>query len=168
MLKNKSWIVWISSTTVDLPGNGCGNDLYYKVPVQVINSGINPIVYAFFKRDIKQECGRLLFKKASLINNLVVQATQEKLKLIHELKTLLYYVDFLFWIHLWCLSFLLNCFLVKKLWKAQTKSSHLFKNTVMILHLFPRFRTTYRIHWGRTLLKKMIVEAYLHFSLWNV
>ena len=45
MLKNKSWIVWISSTTVDLPGNGCGNDLYYKVPVQVINSGINPIVY---------------------------------------------------------------------------------------------------------------------------
>ena len=45
MLKNKSWIVWISPTTVDLPGNGCGNDLYYKVPVQVINSGINPIVY---------------------------------------------------------------------------------------------------------------------------
>ena len=83
MLKNKSWIVWISFTPVDLPGNGCGNDLYYKVPVQVINSGINPIVYAFFKRDIKQECGRLLFKKASLINNLVVQATQEKLQLIH-------------------------------------------------------------------------------------
>ena len=38
------------------------NDFHYKIPLQVINSGINPIAYAFFKRDIKQECKRLLFK----------------------------------------------------------------------------------------------------------
>ena len=44
-------------------GHKCGHDLYYKVPVQVINSGINPIVYAFFKSDIEQKCGRLLFKR---------------------------------------------------------------------------------------------------------
>ena len=45
-----------------LTGQGC-NDLYFKIPLQVINSGINPIAYAFFKRDIKQEWGRLLFKR---------------------------------------------------------------------------------------------------------
>ena len=41
----------------------CGNDFHYKIPLQVINSGINPIAYAFFKRDIQQECKRLLFKR---------------------------------------------------------------------------------------------------------
>ena len=45
-----------------LTGQSC-NDFHYKIPLQVINSGINPIAYAFFKRDIKQECGRLLFKR---------------------------------------------------------------------------------------------------------
>ena len=39
------------------------NDFYFKIPLQVINSGINPIAYAFFKRDIQQECKRLLFKR---------------------------------------------------------------------------------------------------------
>ena len=39
------------------------DDFRYKIPLQVINSGINPIAYAFFKRDIKQECKRLLFKR---------------------------------------------------------------------------------------------------------
>ena len=53
------------------------NDFHYKIPLQVINSGINPIAYAFFKRDIQQECGRLLFKKRTLFNNRVVP-TQEK------------------------------------------------------------------------------------------
>ena len=43
-------------------GNNSCNDFYFKIPLQVINSGINPIAYAFFKRDIKQECKRLLFK----------------------------------------------------------------------------------------------------------
>ena len=46
-----------------LTGNLSCNDSYFKIPLQVINSGINPIVYAFFKRDIKQECKRLLFKR---------------------------------------------------------------------------------------------------------
>ena len=45
-----------------LTGQRC-NDLNFKIPLQVINSGINPIAYAFFKRDIKQECKRLLFKR---------------------------------------------------------------------------------------------------------
>ena len=45
-----------------LTGQSC-NDYHYKIPLQVINSGINPIAYAFFKRDIQQECKRLLFKR---------------------------------------------------------------------------------------------------------
>ena len=45
-----------------LTGQSC-NDFHYKIPLVVINSGINPIAYAFFKRDIKQECKRLLFKR---------------------------------------------------------------------------------------------------------
>ena len=45
-----------------LTGQPC-NDRNFKIPLQVINSGINPIVYAFFKRDIKQEWGSLLFKR---------------------------------------------------------------------------------------------------------
>ena len=44
-------------------GHKCGNDFHYKIPLQVINSGINPIAYAFFKRDIQQECKRLLSKR---------------------------------------------------------------------------------------------------------
>ena len=39
------------------------DDFRYKSPLQVINSGINPIVHALFKRDIKQECKRLLLKR---------------------------------------------------------------------------------------------------------
>ena len=46
-----------------LTGHKCCNDFHYKIPLEVINSGINPIAYAFFKRDIQQECKRLLFKR---------------------------------------------------------------------------------------------------------
>ena len=46
-----------------LTDNQSCNDYHYKIPLQVINSGINPIAYAFFKRDIQQECKRLLFKR---------------------------------------------------------------------------------------------------------
>ena len=59
-----------------LTGQSC-NDFHYKIPLEVINSGINPIAYAFFKRDIQQECKRLLFEKTSLKNNKMVP-TQEK------------------------------------------------------------------------------------------
>ena len=45
-----------------LTGHTCGNDFHFRKPLIVINSGINPIAYAYFKRDIKQECKRLLFK----------------------------------------------------------------------------------------------------------
>ena len=60
-----------------LTDNQSCNDSYFKIPLRVINSGINPIAYAFFKRDIQQECKRLLFEKASLINNRT-DPTQEK------------------------------------------------------------------------------------------
>ncbi|XP_022805914.1 sphingosine 1-phosphate receptor 2-like [Stylophora pistillata] len=43
--------------------DGDCKDFRYKVPLQLINSGINPIAYAFLKRDMKQECKRLLFKR---------------------------------------------------------------------------------------------------------
>ena len=46
-----------------LTGHTCDNDFHYRTLLIVINSGINPIAYAFFKRDIKQECKRLLFKR---------------------------------------------------------------------------------------------------------
>ncbi|RMX47185.1 hypothetical protein pdam_00022256 [Pocillopora damicornis] len=46
-----------------LAGHKCSNVFYCKITQQVINSGLNRKVYAFFKRDIKQEYGRLLFKK---------------------------------------------------------------------------------------------------------
>ena len=58
------------------------NDFHYKIPLQVINSGINPIAYAFFKRDIKQECGRLLFKRRRYLT------TSIKLLLMNNVITL--------------------------------------------------------------------------------
>ena len=59
-----------------LTGQSC-NDYSFKIPLQVINSGINSIAYAFFKRYIQQECKRLLFERRQLINNRIV-STQEK------------------------------------------------------------------------------------------
>ena len=47
-----------------------------------MNSVINQIVCAFFKRD-KARMQKASLQKASLINNLVVQGTQKKLKLMH-------------------------------------------------------------------------------------
>ena len=41
--------------------NDC-NDFHYKMPLRVVNSGINPLAYVVFKRDIKAELERV-FKK---------------------------------------------------------------------------------------------------------
>ena len=59
-----------------LTGQSC-NDYHFRISLQVINSGINPIPYAFFKRDIQQECKRLLFRRRTLFNNRIAP-TQEK------------------------------------------------------------------------------------------
>ena len=59
-----------------LTGQSC-NDYHFKICLQVINSGINPIAYAFSKRDIQQECKRLLFRRRTLFNNRIAP-TQEK------------------------------------------------------------------------------------------
>ena len=36
------------------------SDSRYKIPMLVINSAVNPLAYAFFKRDIKKELIRLM------------------------------------------------------------------------------------------------------------
>ena len=41
-----------------LPDNPSCNDSYFKISLRVINSGINPIAYAFFKRDINENLKR--------------------------------------------------------------------------------------------------------------
>ena len=37
------------------------NDVEFKIPVLVLNSGINPLAYAFFKRDIKKEIKGMIY-----------------------------------------------------------------------------------------------------------
>ena len=46
------------------------NDKVYKIPMLVLNSAINPWVYAFFKRDIKKE----------IIKKLICRKTREKMQ----------------------------------------------------------------------------------------
>ena len=45
-----------------LQGNNDCNDFHYKMPLQVINSGMNPLAYALFKGDIIAEL-KGVFKK---------------------------------------------------------------------------------------------------------
>ena len=45
-------------------------DKVYKIPMLVLNSAINPWVYAFFKRDIKKE----------IIKKLICRKTREKMQ----------------------------------------------------------------------------------------
>ena len=63
-----------------LTGHTCDNDFHYRTLLIVINSGINPIAYAFFKRDIKQECRVALasLQMASLINNRIVPMQKQQ------------------------------------------------------------------------------------------
>ena len=56
------YVIIMRCSLLVLTGHPC-NDFRYKGPLQAINSGINPLAYAFFKRDIKQECKRFLFKR---------------------------------------------------------------------------------------------------------
>ena len=60
-----------------LTDNQSCNDSYFKIPLRVINSGINPIAYAFFKRDTKRKFKTLLCRRRQLINNRIV-AMQEQ------------------------------------------------------------------------------------------
>ena len=50
-------ILFQTSTTIT--SSPC-HDENYKIPVLVLNSAINPLAYAFFKRDIKKEFKRLV------------------------------------------------------------------------------------------------------------
>ena len=44
----------------DTTGMVSCNDVKYKFPVLVLNSAINPLAYAFFKRDVNKEFRRLI------------------------------------------------------------------------------------------------------------
>ena len=46
------------------------NDRLYKIPMLVLNSAINPLAYAFFRRDIKKE----------MIKKLICRKTKRKLQ----------------------------------------------------------------------------------------
>ena len=46
---------YIRCTFVHILNEGNCNDEEYKIPLLVLNSAINPLVYAFLKRDIKKE-----------------------------------------------------------------------------------------------------------------
>ena len=52
---------YIRCTLVYIFENGECNDEEYKIPLLVLNSAINPIAYAFFKRDIKKEIKQRIF-----------------------------------------------------------------------------------------------------------
>ena len=46
------------------------DDFNYKIPILILNSAVNPLAYAFLKRDIKKECKRpfkVIFKKGSKV-----------------------------------------------------------------------------------------------------
>ena len=45
-----------------LNGDKQCNDLHYKIPILVLNSAVNPLAYAIFKRDIKKEFKSLIHK----------------------------------------------------------------------------------------------------------
>ena len=126
--QNKSAVKWVVLATCmfllwygiflrcglfSLTGHKCGNDFYYKRTPEVINSVINRIVSAFFKRDIKQECGRLLFKRRRY---LTAEQFRRKKNISWCIpKTFLDPEDFRFRIYSWHINSYLYCCSVKKL-----------------------------------------------------
>ena len=48
--------------------NASCTDEQFKIPVLVLNSAVNPLSYAFFKRDIKKELRRLIENDCFLMN----------------------------------------------------------------------------------------------------
>ena len=55
--------IMMRCSLLDITDNSPCNDEYFKIPLRLINSGINPIAYAFFKRDIKREFKSLLCRR---------------------------------------------------------------------------------------------------------
>ena len=52
---------YLRCTLVFIFENGHCNVEEYKLPLLVFNSAINPVAYAFFKRDIKKEIKQRIF-----------------------------------------------------------------------------------------------------------
>ena len=57
------YVIMIRCSLLLLTDNQSCNVSYFKIPLRFINSGINPIAYAFFKRDIKREFKSLLGRR---------------------------------------------------------------------------------------------------------
>ena len=57
----------------DTTGIASCNDVKYKIPVLVLNSTINPLAYALFKREIKKE-----FRRLNSINMFLKKGNQGK------------------------------------------------------------------------------------------
>ena len=62
--------IYLRCSLVSLLYHSRCNDTVYKIPMLVLNSAINPWVYAFFKRDIKKE----------MTKKLICRKTKEKLQ----------------------------------------------------------------------------------------
>ena len=62
--------IYLRCSFLTLSSSKC-NDENYKIPVLVLNSAINPLAYAFFKRDVKKEfrrfVGQVVFKKSNQV-----------------------------------------------------------------------------------------------------
>ena len=53
------FLLLFQNSTITSGSSPC-KDENYKIPILVLNSAINPLAYAFFKRDIKKEFKRLV------------------------------------------------------------------------------------------------------------
>ncbi|CAH3133319.1 unnamed protein product [Pocillopora meandrina] len=61
-LMTRRRIIQMLSLSWSLPdGPKPCNDVYYKIPILVLNSAVNPLAYSFFKRDVKKEIKRRIW-----------------------------------------------------------------------------------------------------------